>query len=111
VVLLDLQGQVISSKTLYSRQIMIGRDANRNDIHLPHPQVSLVHARIDLRIDALEVRDLGTPNGIFVNGERVQGTRSVAFGQPITIDPYVIEIHRSSEDLLSPAQTLRMRRS
>ncbi len=110
VVVRDLNRAVLSRKTLYIRQIMIGRDADRNDIHLPHPQVSLVHARVDLRSDALEVRDLGTSNGILVNGKLIQGTQSVDFGEPITIDPYVIEIHRSGEDVIPPAQTLRMRR-
>jgi transcriptional regulator with XRE-family HTH domain len=110
VVVVRVEGEVMSRRTLYSRMIMIGRDADRNDIHLPHHQVSLVHARIDVRVDALEVRDLGTANGTFVNGERVAGTRSVAFGAPITIDPYVIEVHHSSDDI-TPAQTLRMRRS
>jgi pSer/pThr/pTyr-binding forkhead associated (FHA) protein len=110
VIVRDLQGEVMSRRTLYSPQIMIGRDADRNDIHLPHHQVSLVHARIDVRPGALEVRDLGTSNGIFVNGERVQGTRSVAFGESIHIDPYVIEVHRSGDDVLPPAATLRMRR-
>lgn len=110
VVVRDLRGEVMSRRTLYTSQIMIGRDADRNDIHLPHHQVSLVHARIDVRPGALDVRDLGTSNGIFVNGERIEGTRSVAFGEPIHIDPYVIEVHRSGDDVLPPAATLRMRR-
>jgi transcriptional regulator with XRE-family HTH domain len=111
VVVRDVSGEVMSRRTLYSRLIMVGRDADRNDVPLPHQQVSLVHARIDVRVDALEVRDLGTANGTFVNGERIQGSLSVPFGTPIGIEPYTIEVHRSSGDATPPAQTLRLRRS
>jgi transcriptional regulator with XRE-family HTH domain len=110
VVVCDLKGQIMSRRTLYSRRILIGRDAERNDIHLPHHQVSLMHARIEVCPGALEVRDLGTPNGTFVDGERINGTCTIEFARPIRIDPYLVEVHLPSDDVLPPAQTLRLRR-
>jgi hypothetical protein len=42
------------------------------DIFLVDPSVSRVHALLDVREGQLVVRDAGSTNGTFVNGERVQ---------------------------------------
>jgi transcriptional regulator with XRE-family HTH domain len=111
VIVRDLEGQVMYEKTMYSRWIMIGRDVERNDVPLPHHQVSLVHARVDVLDDGLDVRDCGTANGTFVDGERVEGSRRIEFGTPIAIVPYSIQIHRPGGSSGSPpAATLRVRR-
>jgi hypothetical protein len=50
---------------------MIGRLA-QSDIHLPTPDVSRRHAQIVLGADGCFVVDLGSENGVVVNGARVQ---------------------------------------
>jgi pSer/pThr/pTyr-binding forkhead associated (FHA) protein len=63
----------------------VGR-SRESDIFLVDPSVSRNHALLDVRDGKLVVRDAGSTNGTFVNGERVQlrtlrlGDR-VAFGK------------------------------
>ncbi|MFK7985772.1 MAG: FHA domain-containing protein [Sandaracinaceae bacterium] len=52
--------------------ITIGR-APGNDLTLPHPSVSGQHAQISKQADGkFQIRDLGSTNGTYVNGQRVQ---------------------------------------
>ncbi|MFN7957968.1 MAG: GGDEF domain-containing protein [Holophagaceae bacterium] len=52
--------------------LSIGR-APENGLCLPEPEVSRRHARLNLAADleSVELRDLGSTNGLFVNGKRV----------------------------------------
>lgn len=50
---------------------LIGREG-QIDFIVPHPSVSRQHCELLVMDDALLVRDLGSRNGTFVNGERVQ---------------------------------------
>ena len=49
----------------------VGRSRD-NDIFIVDPSVSRSHAVLDVRNGELVVRDNGSTNGTFVNGERVQ---------------------------------------
>jgi diguanylate cyclase (GGDEF)-like protein len=51
----------------------LGR-APENRLCLPEPEVSRRHARLQISADlaSVELRDLGSTNGVFVNGKRVQ---------------------------------------
>jgi hypothetical protein len=68
-----------------SRDLRVGRNAE-SEIFLVDPSVSRNHAVLEVRGDQVVVRDTGSTNGTFVNGERVQlrtlrpGDR-VAFGK------------------------------
>ncbi|MGC9393380.1 MAG: FHA domain-containing protein [Anaerolineae bacterium] len=52
--------------------ITLGRAADC-DIVLPERQISRYHVRIEWNADGYVLRDLGSKNGTFVNGERVRG--------------------------------------
>ena len=57
---------------LKREEMSIGR-ASENDIHVPFPDVSRVHASISPEGDSrFKVADRGSPNGIIVNGELVK---------------------------------------
>jgi FHA domain len=57
---------------LKREEMSIGR-ASGNDIHVPYPDVSRVHASISPEGDSrFKVADRGSPNGIIVNGELVK---------------------------------------
>ena len=51
---------------------LIGRQRNENHIVLVSPDISRFHARIEVHDDSIEVTDLDSSNGTFINGERVQ---------------------------------------
>lgn len=48
---------------------MLGRDARRCDVVLQHHAVSREHARIDLLSDGVYIEDLGSRNGVVINGK------------------------------------------
>ena len=71
-------------------QMLIGRDEDRVAIHLPHIQVSRVHAQIALHDRFAEVSDLNSANGTYVNGVRITTTVRIRRGDRIDIGPYAL---------------------
>lgn len=73
-------GEVIS---LPPAGLDIGR-SQENSIFLPEPEVSRRHARLDIATGgaAVEVRDMGSTNGIYVNGRRVEADPGPVLLQP-----------------------------
>ncbi len=65
-----LAGEIDLSST---PSMVVGRDET-TDIQLDHPAVSREHVRISLQGRALLVQDLASRNGVFIDGERVDGT-------------------------------------
>lgn len=55
--------------------LLVGR-ALTSDLPVVHPTISRRHAEVTARADAVEVNDVGSSNGTFLNGARVQ--RAVA---------------------------------
>ena len=53
-------------------QLTIGRDP-RSDVPLEEDGVSRQHARVLVSAGRVEVKDLGSTNGTYVNGERTPG--------------------------------------
>ena len=60
----------------------IGRQRNDNHIVLVSPDISRFHAQIVVSSDAIEITDLESSNGTFVNGQRVQ-ERSLEAGDMV----------------------------
>ena len=58
-------------------------------IVIEHEKVSRTHARIRRAGDTIEVEDLGSRNGTWVNGVRLEGVHRLATGDEITIGPIV----------------------
>lgn len=63
------------SKTFDRAPVIIGRDDTAANCPLPDPLVSRVHASIDLRDDAIWVRDAGSRNGTLVAGQPIPSDR------------------------------------
>ena len=61
----------------------IGR-SEESDIFLVDPSVSRNHAVLNITGSAVEVDDLNSTNGTFVNGERITGKRRVVSGDVLT---------------------------
>lgn len=92
--------------------LSIGRLAD-NDVMLDLPRVSRHHARIERQGDAFVLRDLGSTNGTFVAGKRVeeQGLRP---GETIRIGgaQLVLKLPASGSDLTivdEPSRSTRLR--
>jgi hypothetical protein len=51
---------------------LIGRDSSRVDIPVLHPSVSRTHCRLIMADGSLLLEDVGSSNGTFINGARIQ---------------------------------------
>src|ERR671939_989427 len=71
-------------------RITIGRSA-RNDVCIPDPFASRVHAEVRREGDQYVLQDLGSANGTLYNGERVEGTVGLTPGGRIQIGETEIE--------------------
>jgi diguanylate cyclase (GGDEF)-like protein len=74
--------------TLKGRELNAGRLA-RSEIHLPFEGVSRQHARLVWKDGAYWVEDLGSANGTFVQGARVQRHR-LSDGDVLQLGPRVV---------------------
>lgn len=75
------------------------------DLRIPLGEVSRKHARLIADADMLKIEDLGSSNGTFVNGQRIQETQ-VNAGDAIQIGPvsFVVQIDGvpADEDIQAP---------
>jgi ABC-type multidrug transport system ATPase subunit/pSer/pThr/pTyr-binding forkhead associated (FHA) protein len=74
-----------------SGEMIIGREQQRVDIHLPHPQVSRWHASIALQGTTVTLTDLNSANGTFVNGRRIKAPLILQPGDQLDIGPYALQ--------------------
>ena len=91
---LDLTGQ---------SSVMIGRDPSAY-LPLSHPTVSFRHAVISKQNEGLIVRDLGSTNGTFVNGQRIAQS-PLKSGDEIQIGPFKLVYDAQQQSL---TQSMRM---
>jgi pSer/pThr/pTyr-binding forkhead associated (FHA) protein len=68
----------------FGRRTLVGR-AHSADLRLADPQVSRLHARIEIRDDGVYVEDLGSRNGTRVDGANVVGSRCLRVDEEIEI--------------------------
>ena len=62
----------VADPKLISQGLIIGRDASRCDLHISDTSISRVHAKIYKKDGDLWIEDIGSTNGIIVNGRKVQ---------------------------------------
>ncbi|MDH3206396.1 MAG: FHA domain-containing protein [Gemmatimonadota bacterium] len=69
--------------------IVIGRDEGV-DVLIDNPSVSRRHAEIRLGDNGWEVEDLGSSNGTFIGGTKIQGAHSLGLGDEIGFGKFSI---------------------
>jgi adenylate cyclase len=87
--------------------LVLGR-ALTSDLAVLDPTVSRRHAALTANGDGVEVQDLGSSNGTFVNGERVAKARAgpgdaITFGK-LTFDLHETDDGEDSGDLIAPSR-------
>ena len=76
---------------------VVGRDPDSATLVIDDAEASRRHASLTPGGDGVVVEDLGSTNGTFVNGERVEGTRNAGAGDEIRIGNTVIEVQSTIE--------------
>lgn len=72
----------------------LGRDVN-NTIVVDDPFASGEHAALTFRGRAWYVEDLGSTNGTFVNGSRVDGVAPLGFGDELQVGQVRLRLERA----------------
>lgn len=86
-VVVEFGGKEVLRVPLKGPTMVIGRDPS-TDVHLDNRALSRRHAQIEKRGAAIWVRDLGSQNGTYVNGERIVEPRPLAGGDVIEVGRY-----------------------
>jgi len=88
-------------------EITIGRQEG-NTIRLTERNVSRRHARLVRQNGHVVVEDLGSYNGVLINGERIQGQAELRDGDLIQIGDYDLALQQESALLATTAPTIRL---
>jgi DNA-binding winged helix-turn-helix (wHTH) protein len=88
---------------LSSAETVLGRDPTAG-IYVDHPSVSRRHARISIASDGVTLQDLGSRNGTFLNGRRVEGSATIHHNSVIGLGPITMVFHVAR----APASTQSM---
>jgi pSer/pThr/pTyr-binding forkhead associated (FHA) protein len=73
------------------RSHIVGR-GDAADIAIADTSVSDLHSRIAVSGDSITLQDLGSTNGTFLNGDRVEGTAFLSSGDAIRIGRTIMEV-------------------
>ena len=77
--------------------LVVGRDPESASLVLGDPEASRSHASLSPGASGVAVEDLGSTNGTFVNGERVEGTVDAVAGDEIRIGTTVLVVQSAVE--------------
>lgn len=90
-----LDGEVVKEVELVKPRTTLGRRPN-NDIVIDNLTVSGEHAALHLQDQAVEVQDLGSTNGTFVNGQPIE-RQVLRDGDQIIIGKYEVRFADASQ--------------
>jgi ABC transport system ATP-binding/permease protein len=71
--------------------MVFGRDADC-DLVLDHVLISRRHARIDHKPNGYVIADLGSANGTFVNGQRIESATLLHDNDRVQIGPFILQL-------------------
>jgi ABC-type multidrug transport system ATPase subunit len=101
--------RVFSVPALFAAKshLLIGR-APECDVVLPHPSISRHHARVERLPQGLRLRDLGSLNGLSVNGLRQDEILVQGQHQLVGIGPFLLRLAGDQILLLDSSRSLRL---
>ncbi|MEX3566885.1 FHA domain-containing protein, partial [Micrococcus endophyticus] len=79
---LELDGRLLP---LDGDDLILGRSAERADLVIPDSSVSREHLRLLTVGSTVTLLDLGSRNGVQVNGRRVEGSTTLRDGDVVTV--------------------------
>jgi hypothetical protein len=77
-------------------EFIVGR-SGECQLSVDDPLVSRRHAMFVVRADGVVVSDLGSRNGVLVNGVRIDGTRALVDGDKVLIGSQELKLQRNGE--------------
>ncbi|MEO8705954.1 MAG: sigma 54-interacting transcriptional regulator [Kofleriaceae bacterium] len=77
-------------------EVSLGRSRGATVV-VDSDKVSRLHTKVRRRGEIIEVEDLESRNGTFVNGERITGTQPLTSGDEITVGPATLVLGASSQ--------------
>lgn len=100
------EGKPVTSFAMGGRPLLIGRSPDA-DVVLADRQISRQHARLSFKNGELIIKDLGSTNGLVVNGERV---KSIALreGDAVELGDYTLQVHALTDKALEHEQGLQI---
>jgi len=85
----------------------IGRDPSAT-VHLDHPTVSRRHAEVRSTTGGAVLRDLGSSNGTFVNGQLLASAHTLAAGDVVQIGPFKLVYNQAGFAQYAPNGNYRI---
>ena len=92
----DEHGNIADEFLFDEGSYSIGR-VDGNDIILPDSTVSRQHSRLFIRNGTCFVEDLGSSNGVIVDGQKIQGERDLGSAAQIRIGKYYLYLEFNKE--------------
>jgi ABC-type multidrug transport system ATPase subunit len=89
------------------KAVLLGR-APECEIYLPHPSVSRRHALLEWQAPTLRLCDLGSVNGVHVNGRRVHEPVVLKEHERVGIGPFLFCLSGGLIHFLDSSQSLRL---
>lgn len=93
----DKSGAIADEYTFEEGEFTIGR-SHVNDIILPADNISRRHARLFTQAARCYVEDLGSSNGVYVNGKRIMATEELGRSAQIKIGDFFLYIEGVNYD-------------
>jgi pSer/pThr/pTyr-binding forkhead associated (FHA) protein/tRNA A-37 threonylcarbamoyl transferase component Bud32 len=100
------EGNARGGRLTVDAELLIGRASEEDEGRLgDDPEISRRHARACRRADGeLTIEDLGSANGTFVNGERVDAPRALRLGDVVRVGRTVLQVTDASGRVPEPTR-------